>query len=88
MSPAAEESSPALASSPPSSWPLAEWDCGFLMMILRVLDLPPPAAACMLLGTGVGRAEGFGLVDGAHVLGERVGAGEGAVAFCGQRGWG
>lgn len=34
---------------------------------------------------GVGGAEGFGFVDGAHVFCEGVGAGEGAVAFCG---WG
>jgi len=32
-------------------------------------------------GDGVGGAEGFGLVHGAHVFGEGVGAGEGLVAF-------
>lgn len=32
----------------------------------------------------VGGAQGFGLVHGAHVLGEGVRAGEGAVAFCGE----
>lgn len=36
----------------------------------------------VMFGHGVGWTEGFGLVDGAHVLGQRVGAGEGAVAFC------
>ena len=30
---------------------------------------------------GVGGAKGFGLVNGAHVLCEGIGAGEGAIAF-------
>ena len=35
----------------------------------------------VVLGDGVGGAEGLRLVDGAHVLSKGVGAGEGAVAF-------
>ena len=35
----------------------------------------------VVFGDGVGGAQGFGFVDGSHVLCEGVGAGEGSVAF-------
>lgn len=36
----------------------------------------------VVFGDGVRGTQGFGLVDGAHVLSQRIGARERAVAFC------
>lgn len=35
----------------------------------------------VVFGNGVGRAQGFCLMDGAHVFGQRIGAREGAVTL-------